>query len=119
MLTVHKDGGDAVLKIKIGYGKYVTVRMLGSTIKRIWNGSGRYDSRISLPINNSPAVFAVELDLNRYSIGLQGDPSILDDDAFYYVCYSKTPESYGFSYYATISIGHPEAGTLDEYYGVS
>lgn len=106
-------------RIRIGYGKHVAVKMLGSTIKRIWSGSGRYDSRISLPINNSPAVFVVELDLNLHNIGLQGDPSILDDDAFYYVCYSKTPESYGFSYYATISIGHPDSETLADYYGVS
>lgn len=106
-------------RIKIGYGKSINVRMLGSTIKQVWCGSGRYDSRISLPFHNSPAVFIVEIDVNRYSISPQGDPGVLDDDEFYWVSYAKSPESFGFAYYATVSIGHPDASSLDEYYGVS
>lgn len=105
-------------RIRIGYGKSIDVRMKGRTIKEIWRGSGRYGSKISLPIRNSPAVFIVELDLDRYCIGLQGDPSVLDDEAFYWVNYAKSPESFGFAYYATVSNGR-SGSPIDEYYGVS
>lgn len=105
------------MKTKLPVGKYFTCQMLGSTIKKISTLIGR-GSTISLPVVGAPQVFALEVDIyvDRICNEYTGN---IDDNRLYWVTYSNSPELYGSEFYATVSIGYPDADSTAEYYGLT